>query len=305
MTMSDGRTGVVAKIAIAGLVVVLLAAGVGFGQESALTFFGWSDQHVQVDGDGAHVATAIEAMNALPGRAWPEAIGGVVAKPAFVFGLGDLTEWPSHAAKETYERLITKQLKFPSYDVAGNHDIGGNAPTRTVLDWLVARHGSLSYTFEKGGVRFIALFSEYDESLNNPAQPISKNALAYLRQTLAKVPQGKPVIVATHLCYDAITNRDEFVDALGDANVLMVLGGHYHKANVRLHRDIHFVQLPSPAPGSPDEITVIRITSDRLVAMPFDYQRGAWVTDKGKMLDKPIEGPAQAKSQEPASDSAR
>ena len=294
-----------ARRMLTGWLVALLVAGAAYGQAQGLTFFGWSDQHVGVDGDGAHLVPAIDAMNGLAGRAFPEAVGGVVDKPVFVFGLGDMTEWPSHAALETYKQLITKRLKFPSYDVAGNHDIGGNSPTRTVLDWLVARHGALRYTFEKGGVLFIALFSEYDESLNNPAQPISEAALAYLRQTLAKVPAGKPVVVATHLCYDAITNRDAFVDALGEANVLMVLGGHYHKANVRQHRGIHFVQLPSPAPGWPTEVTVIRITSDRLVAIPFDYTKNAWVTDEAKMLDKAIKGPAGVGSGTPAGDSVK
>jgi len=281
-----------AFIALAGLGQVACGADSQPGNRAAFTFFGWSDQHVQVDGDGGHLVGAIEAMNGLPGRAYPEAIGGVVAKPAFVFGLGDITEWPTRAALNTYEQLITQRLKFRSYDVAGNHDSGGNSPSRTVLDWLIARHGGLSYTFEKGGVLFVAVYSEYDESLNSPAQPITKNALDYIRKTLAKAPKGKPVIVATHLCFDSITNRDEVVDALGDANVLMVLGGHYHKANVRQYRGVHFVQLPSPTPNFPNEVTVIRITSDRLVAIPFNYDTGKWATDKRKILDKPIKGPA-------------
>ena len=49
---------------------------------------------------------AIEAMNGLPGRAYPAGVGGVVGKPAFVFGLGDITEWPTRAARGTYERLV-------------------------------------------------------------------------------------------------------------------------------------------------------------------------------------------------------
>jgi hypothetical protein len=287
--------------------VALLLGGVGFAQEPgrALTFFGWSDQHVQVDGDGSHVVPAIDAMNALPGRAYPDVIRGVVARPAFVFGLGDITEWPSHAAKETYERLVTKRLKYRSYDVAGNHDIGGLSPSRTVLNWLVARHGGLRYTFEKGGVLFVGLFSEYDESLNSPTQPISKPALEYLRKTLAKVPPGRPVVVATHLCFDAITNRDAFVDAFGQANVILVLGGHYHKAKVNRYRGIHFVQLPSPAPKSPDEFTVIRITADRLVAIPYDYRTNTWVTKQGKLLDTAIDGPATTENKEQTVESSK
>ena len=282
------------RIVGSSLIALLLVTGVGYSQTpAALTFFGWADQHVQTDGDGGHLVPAILAMNGLVGRGYPAGVGGVVGKPAFVFGLGDITEWPTRAARDTYERLITKRLKFPSYDVAGNHDSGGNSPSRTILDWLIARHGSLSYTFEKGGVLFVAVYSEYDESLNSPAQPITKAALDYIRKTLAKVPKDKPVVVATHLCFDAITNRDEFVDALGDANVIMVLGGHYHKANVRQYRGVHFVQLPSPTPNFPNEVTVVRITTDRLVAIPFNYDTGKWATDKRKILDVPIKGPAK------------
>ncbi len=264
---------------------------------ATLTFFGWSDQHIKADGDGQHLIPAIEAMNALPGRPYPEAIGGTVERPAFVLGLGDISEWPSRAALDTYEQLIAKRLKFPSYDIAGNHDLGGLSPSDTVLNWLRRRHGTLRYTFEKSGVCFVALFSEYDESLNNPAQPITKPALDYLRATLAKIPNGTPVVVATHLCFDAIRNRDEFVDACGDANVILVLGGHYHKATVHKYRGINFVQCPSPEPKSSGEFTVLRITSDRLLALPFRYRDNQWASERQKILDVAIKGPARAEPQ--------
>jgi len=267
-------------------------------RQAALTVFGWSDQHVQVDGDGQHLTPAIEAMNALPGRAYPEAVGGIVEKPAFVIGLGDITEWPSRAALDTYEQFVTKRLKFPTYEVCGNHDLGGLSPVDTVTGWLVKRYGALRYTFDKGGICFIGLFSEYDEKLNNPAQPITKEALKYLRETLAKVPEGKPVIVATHLCFDAITNRDEFVDAFGKANVILILGGHYHKATVHNYRGFNFVQLPSPAPKGPTEFTVIRITSDRLIAIPFNYKEDRWASEKHKLLNASIKGPAGTRVRE-------
>ncbi|MBN1506824.1 MAG: metallophosphoesterase [Sedimentisphaerales bacterium] len=274
-------------------------------KQEALTFFGWSDQHVQVDGNGDHLLPAIDAMNALPGWPYPEAVGGAVDKPAFVFNAGDITEWPSRAAIDTYERLITKRLKFPSYEIAGNHDLGGLSPTDTVTNWLVKRHKALRYTFDKAGIRFVGLFSEYDEKLNNPAQPITKEALQYLRETLAKVPEGRPVIVATHLCFDAITNRDEFVDALGKANVILVLGGHYHKATVHNYRGFNFVQLPSPAPNGPNEFTVIRITSDRLVAIPFNYEENRWAAEKQKILDVQVKGPVQTRAQEQSTESPK
>jgi len=274
--------------------VLLVLAGPAIAPAGGLTFFGWSDQHVATDGSAEHLVPAIEAMNALPGREFPASAGEVVEEPAFVIGLGDITEWPTRAARNAYNKLITTKLKFPSYDVAGNHDSGGKEPSPAVHDWLKRRHGSISYTFDQGGIHFVALYSRYDESLNSPAQAITTEALAHLRADLAKLPKDQPVIVATHLCYEAMTNRAEFVDALGEANVIMVLGGHYHKATVNEYRGIRFVQLPSPAPGSPSEVTVIQVTSDRLVAIPFDYEANQWATNQRKILDVAIKGPKTA-----------
>jgi len=280
-----------AALCAACLIICILSQAAVCAETDALTFFGWSDQHVQTDGDGAHLIPAIDAMNKLPQTPYPASIGGKVAEPNFVFGLGDITEWPTRAARDTYDKLITERLKFPCYDVAGNHDSGGLSPSDTIHNWLIKRHGALSYTFDKKGVHFVALYSKYDESLNSPAQPISEDALEYLRSKLSKVPEGTPVVVATHLCLDSITNKDELVDALGEANVILVLGGHYHKAKVNKYRGINFVQLPSPAPNSPGEITAIRIDSERLVAIPFDYEKGKWSTDSKKILDTKIQGP--------------
>ena len=94
-------------------------------------------------------------------------------------------------------------------------------------------------------------------------------------------------MVATHLCFDAMTNRDEFVDALAGANVIMALGGHYHKAKVTPYRGINFVQLPS-VKSAWTEVTVIRITPTRLTAIPYDYTKNQWSNNPSKILDAKI-----------------
>ncbi len=273
---------------------VAFLAGRATAAEQELTFFGWSDQHVRADGDGRHLLGAIDAMNALPGTRFPESIGGTVATPSFVIGCGDITDVPTAAAIKTYDKLITGRLKYPSFDVVGNHDEGGLHPTETVKKWHVARYGSLCYTIERGGVHFVVLFAKYDESLNSPAQAVHRDALEFLRKDLAVLDRRTPVVVALHLCYDAITNRDEFVKALGDANVILILGGHYHKAKVTRYHDLNFVQLPSPAPNGMREMTVLRIGPRRLVAIPYRYDVNAWSTEPQKILDVPIRGPVLA-----------
>jgi hypothetical protein len=273
------------RLAITWSLLIAGPQAIGAG-ETALTFFGWSDQHVQVDGDASHLQAAIDAMNQLPGTPFPDQFGGVVQKPAFVFGCGDITEWPTRAAVKAYASLLTDRLKYPAYDVMGNHDEGGKAPSTTARDWLVGRHGALTYCFESHGVRFIALFSKYDESLDNPAQPLTQESLDELHKLLQQAPPDQPTIVATHLCFDAMTNRAALLDVLEPYHILAVLGGHYHKAKVDRDRGQLFIQLPSPAPGSPSEIMVFRITADRIVALPYDYERGAWSTDRGKFVNE-------------------
>jgi len=270
------------------LILFLLVPGL-WAAQPVLTFFGWSDQHTKTSGDTSSLHPFVDAMNTMPGTDWHEQIGGKVAKPSFVIGAGDITEWPTHAAMKGYDALLKERLKFPAYDVLGNHDDGGRAFSPTMINWLKKKHGGLSYTFEKGGVVFIGLWSKFDPK-GKPAQPLTGEALTYLKQQLVKLPKDKPVVIFTHLCHDAMTNKDELVNIIGKSNVILVLGGHYHYSSVNQYRGINFVQLPSPK-SKFTEFTVIRITQDQLTAIPFDFTKKAWVSDKRKMLNTKIRGP--------------
>ena len=270
------------------LLLCFLLSITSFAQEnrSALTFFGWSDQHTNTSGDTSRLHPFVDAMNTMAGTAWPKTVGGKVAKPSFVIGAGDITEWPTHAAMKGYDSLLNNRLQFPAYDVLGNHDDGGRAFSPTMINWLKKKHGSLSYTFEKGGVVFIGLWSKFDPK-GKPAQPLTQEALTYLKEQLAKLSKEKPVVIFTHLCHDAMTNRDELVNTIGKSNVIMILGGHYHYSSVNKYRGINFVQLPSPK-SKVTEFTVIRIAKDRLIAIPYDFTKKAWVSESQKVLDSKI-----------------
>ena len=259
---------------------------------TSLTFFGWSDQHVKTDGNVTRLLPFVAAMNQMPGTPYLDKLSGIVAEPSFVIGAGDITEWPTNAAMRGYDSLLKNNLKWKAYDVLGNHDDGGRAFSPTMLNWSKKRHGGLSYVFESFGVKFIALWSKFDPR-GKPFQPLTKEALNYLREQLSETPKGQPIVLFTHLCHDAMTNRDELVEAIGDANVVLVLGGHYHYSSVNKYRGLNFVQLPSPK-SKFTEFTVFRITSDRLLAMPYDFVKKQWVSGSRKSLDFAIRFPAKA-----------
>jgi 3',5'-cyclic AMP phosphodiesterase CpdA len=263
--------------------VFWLLMGVSGVHGVELTFFGWSDQHVKTDGSTQHLHPFIDAMNAMPGTLYPESVGSKVGRPAFVIGAGDVTEWPTNAAMRGYDEVLAKRLKFKAMDVLGNHDDGGLAFSPTMLNWCKRRHGSLSYVFQEGGVRFIALWSRFDPK-GKPFQPITAEALGYLKTELAKAPEGQPIVLFTHLCYDAMTNRDELIKVIGDANVVLILGGHYHKATLHRYKGRNWVQLPSPKSDF-NHFTVLRITDDRLLALPYDFVKKEWVSNPRQALD--------------------
>jgi hypothetical protein len=101
------------KLALAALLTLSLATSGLSAAEPALTFFGWSDQHTKTSGDTSTLQPFVDAMNTMPGTDWHKQIGGKVAKPGFVIGAGDITEWPTHAAMKGYDARLKERLKFP------------------------------------------------------------------------------------------------------------------------------------------------------------------------------------------------
>lgn len=249
-----------------------------------LTFFAWSDQHVQTDGDWSHCEAAIEAFLSLPGTEYPEEIGGVVGEPEFVLGAGDATEWPTHDAVEGYKAILDR-LPWPTYDIAGNHDDGGASPSDTFLSFIRDKHGGLDYSFDVDGVHFICLFTTLVPGATNPAGPVFPEQLRFLRAQLAELPEDKPVVVVMHHCADSLTNTGEVLESFAGRRVVLVLGGHYHKPVLTMIDDLPFHQLPSPMSDIP-AVTVFRITEGRLLGLSWNYEEGEWMD--APRLDMPL-----------------
>ncbi|VGO19077.1 amidohydrolase family protein [Pontiella sulfatireligans] len=246
---------------------------------SEITFFGWSDTHIPADGNIQRIEPTIIAMNQLPGTAFPAGMEGFVKTPSFVFNCGDITVNGAQASMDSYEKLIDQQLKYPSYEIGGNHD----QVTDIVSDWIIGKHGAESYSFNNGGIYFIAVSAPFTIGAGHK-QPIPQSALDEISARIAAIPDGAPIVVATHLSHQMATNLDEVIGAFGDANVVLWMGGHGHQSSTRVYKGIHCVQLPSPA-SRDAEFMVIRITPDQLTINTRDYRKNAWATDASRKLD--------------------
>ncbi|MGA2498067.1 MAG: hypothetical protein ABSH20_10015 [Tepidisphaeraceae bacterium] len=159
-------------------------------------------------------------------------------------------------------------------------------------DWIVSRHGAVSYSFDRGGVHFVAACSEY-----NARQRITPEALAFIRRDLAAVPRDRPVVLAMHYCLEAISNKDELIESFGDANVVLVLGGHYHVGSLKEYRGVPFIQVPSPTARS--QFVVVRIADGRLAAAAYDYGLKEWSQHPVGHLNVSLQGRGSGTSTRP------
>jgi hypothetical protein len=229
-----------------------------------ITFFITSDTHY---GLSQTVAAADEktigAMNALPGTAYPREIGGVVAAPRGVAVLGDLTNDGGSPDAPISWRLFSAdfgvngegRLKFPVYELPGNHDGGDD---QTVRRGIRERNGlrpgvksafpnGISYSWDWDGVHCVSLGlfagSDGDEVVNpwgrrfDGPWRLPGHSLEFLKEDLARNigSSGRPVILFQHYGWDvwgegwwSDRERQALAAAIKGYNVIAIFWGHSH-----------------------------------------------------------------------------
>jgi hypothetical protein len=241
-----------------GLLLLAQAAGQDPGPKDppqAFTFLFWTDQEIDQgkQGDYSKCVPTIEAMNAIAGTPYPDAVGGKVEAPDFVASAGDSTGWPTGACVASWNKICRELLKYPTRAVAGNHDAGGLSPSEAFYEWLrkdpfvKARaddHGlpawtppqagtgiipGIQYSFRHKGMVFLMPSPTYDNSgASKPGcSPIYPPDLAWLKKELAKYDPKEPKIVVNHFNAGSITNREELDAIYRPNNVLLHLCGHW------------------------------------------------------------------------------
>lgn len=285
-----------------------LAASAAPATQPSLTIIAWSDQHILANGDASHLTPAIFAINAFEPapafvlgcgdctdwptsaavNAWTIASNQLNVPSYTVLGNHDEGRDPSNPHPSDRWRIpailtlgctlalylllfrlsIRKRLLiaialsiFPAIYLFHRAQVADNG----MKDWLLARQPALSYTFNRSGVHFICIFTPYTSP-----ETIGPDALAFIRNDLAKTPVGMPVVLATHYCYESIHNKDALIDALAGSNTILILGGHHHVATVNRYRSIPFVQVPSTR--YTPLFTVITISGNRVTARPYNFQ---------------------------------
>ncbi|MEZ6058253.1 MAG: metallophosphoesterase [Planctomycetaceae bacterium] len=251
-----------------GAFIIVASATLIQADEDVLTFFATSDSHYEavqhVERNDRNRVT-IERMNVMPGRPWPDKLGGgEIGNPRGILALGDLIDDGDKALEtevewrhfETHFGLDGTDglLKFPVYEGWGNHD---GPPEKFVKQRLSVQaeikrrnaerlekqlishlsENQLHYSWDWNGIHFVQT-NLYPADKQNAKVRYSlpwhdpQGALEFVVKDLAQnVGQsGRPVIIMAHCGFDTdwwvAEDWRAFYDAVKPYNVVAYFHGH-------------------------------------------------------------------------------
>lgn len=186
-----------------------------WGRVFALQFIHITDTHIGTGNGAKNLITFCQLVRNL------------TPKPDFIIHTGDITEFGTESEFQTYFNIVSS-LDIPIYHILGNHDVRWNG-----AGWIIAKkllnNYSRNYSFTKEGITFIALDSSFPYSQYGIIDP---SQLAWLKETLANLPQNQPIFLFTHhpimTSGNFLFGRNALLEALKPYNVVLFLTGHGH-----------------------------------------------------------------------------
>ncbi|UTH72608.1 metallophosphoesterase [Chromobacterium sp. IIBBL 290-4] len=249
-----GWAGAAVVWTMSGGVPVARAAGASGMPGGGLFFVQISDTHL-----GFHRAAnpdvagsfrrAIADINALP------------APPAFVVHTGDV----SHLSKpEEFDlaRQMFKDIKTERvHTIPGEHDAIDDGVSGYLKFFDHEGKGKAWYSFDQGGVHFIALNNVLNFAMGKLAA-LGEEQLAWAKRDLAGVAHSTPIVVLAHIplwtLYEqwgwGTADADQLMALLRPFGSVTVLNGHIHQILQKVEGHVAFhtarsLAYPLPTPG--------------------------------------------------------
>ncbi|MCG3181232.1 MAG: 3',5'-cyclic adenosine monophosphate phosphodiesterase CpdA [Phycisphaerae bacterium] len=216
-----------------------------------------------------------EAINGLPGRDYPAAIGGKVAAPMGILAAGDLTERGDPEQWDAFAQYFSLDgrrgpVGLPMYESVGNHD---TYRLSHVAAHVKRRHGDVCYSWDWGDLHVVCLGEAPDE-----------RTLVWLRKDLAGNGRSRPIVLYLHYPFVGpysdtwFTKQDgpeKLWKVIDGFNVAAIFHGHFHGSGHYLWHGIDVYNVGSIKHGQ-KSFGVVRVTDTRLTFCSFNFQAGAW-----------------------------
>jgi len=269
-----GRRGMLKCMAWAGTGVLWTVSGgvassVLVGEASAasagaFSFVQISDTHIGFN----------KAANPDPISTLQAAIAQVKAlpqQPAFVLHTGDITHLSKAEQFDAADQMM-KALGVPVFHVPGEHDTLDEGNGKLFLErYGAGTKGTGWYSFDKGGVHFIALVNVVGLTGGGSGR-LGDDQIAWLADDVAHLSSSTPIVVFAHMpLWDVYApwgwGTSDAAPALAHLarfGSVTVLNGHIHQVISKVEGRLAFhtarsTAYPQPAPGvgpAPGPLTV-------------------------------------------------
>jgi len=211
-------------------------------------------------------------------------------QPAFVLHTGDITHLSTAEQFDTADQAL-KDLGLPIFHVPGEHDTLDEGNGKLFLErYGAGTKGTGWYSFDKGGVHFIALVNVVGLKGGGSGQ-LGDDQIAWLADDVAHLSSSTPIVVFAHMpLWDVYApwgwGTSDAAPALAHLarfGSVTVLNGHIHQVISKVEGSVAFhtarsTAYPQPAPGvgpAPGPLTV-----------PADQLRGVLGVRDVRLVEK-------------------
>src|SRR3954454_19270867 len=236
--------------------------------DGALRFAQISDSHIGFDKAAntdvtATLRAAIAKINAAP------------EPPAFVLHTGDLTHLSKPAEFDTVQQVLS-ELSVPVFYVPGEHDVLDDDGASYLQRFGKGTQGSGWYSFDQGGVHFIALVNVVNLKAGGLGT-LGAEQLEWLEQDVKHLKSSTPIVVFAHIplwsVYPewgwATEDSTRALSSLKRFGSVSVLNGHIHQVMQKVEGHVAFhtamsTAFPQPAPGSAPSPGPMKVPAEQL-----------------------------------------
>ena len=217
-------------------------------------------------------------------KAWMDRVRGVADEvdAAFIVHTGDICRRPGLLAHQWLMNDAT--MGRPVIYCLGNHDLETGPAGESQFETI---YGPSWYSFEAGGVHFCVTpmpLGDYPPSFS------TDDVADWLRNDLALLPSGMPVVIFNHMISNwegpageiGVTyGRDRKLDLLAAANLTGFVYGHLHHNRFIRRGKTAFVCTACPEKGgtdlSPESVRVFTVDGEGRLSSELRYgHAGSW-----------------------------
>ena len=240
-------------------------------EAKGLTFLQISDSHVGFDKPAnpnalGTLEEAIAKVNAQP------------QKPAFMIHTGDISHLSLEAQFDDADRIIS-QSRLDAHYVPGEHDFLDPDRKLYVQRYGRGTRGAGWYSFDAGGVHFVALVNVFDLKGGGMGD-LGAEQLEWLEDDLKGRSASTPIVLFAHIPLWTIYpewgwGTDDAAQALSYLKrfgSVTVLNGHIHQIMQKVEGNVTFhtarsTAFPQPAPGQAPSPGPMKVPDDQLRKM--------------------------------------